>query len=133
MATLLLLSIAGNIYYWDKSQDLADEKDRVEQKANALLLGQSRNMDDLNKQVDRVQQKNQLLISEVEELNKYLGSVELQLCDSFWFFLVNQKTYHIPIKNNKISSMTNKRFTYKQTIMLYACYCHCYLLTHARK
>jgi hypothetical protein len=86
MATLLLLSIAGNIYYWDKSQDLADEKDRVEQKANALLLGQSRNMDDLNKQVDRVQQKNQLLISEVEELNKYLGSVELQLCDSFWFF-----------------------------------------------
>jgi cell division protein FtsB len=79
LTTLLLVSIAGNIYYWDKSRDLASEKDRVEQKANALLLGQSRDMDDLTEQVDRTQKKNQSLLEEVEELNRMLSQVNTDL------------------------------------------------------
>ena len=55
MGALLLFSIAGNIYYWTKSQDLASEKDRIAQKSDALLLGQSRDIKQLKKQLNNRQ------------------------------------------------------------------------------
>ena len=36
LSALLLLTLAGNLYYRDKSRDIAREKARVEQQANSL-------------------------------------------------------------------------------------------------
>ncbi len=76
---LLLFSTAGNIYYWDKSRGLTGEKDKIEQKANALLLGQSLDIDELNKQVDRAKKKKNFLMAEVKELNGLLSRVNTDL------------------------------------------------------
>lgn len=79
MATLLLLSVAGGMYYRDKSRDLAEEKDRIEQKANLLLLGQSRDINNLNNRFETVQKENQSLTGKVKELNNLLNEKYAQL------------------------------------------------------
>lgn len=75
IATLLLVSTAGNIYYWDRSHDLKREKERVEQKANALLLGQSRDLNELRKQVDITIEEKKSLALKAKDLNSLLTQV----------------------------------------------------------
>lgn len=79
LAFLLVLSIAGGIYYWDKSQDLAQEKDSVEQKANSLLMGQSRDINKLTNQLAAVKKENQSLAGQVKDLNGSLNQNYAQL------------------------------------------------------
>jgi prefoldin subunit 5 len=75
IATVLVVSIAGNIYYWNKSRDLASEKDRVEQKANALLRGQSRDLYELRKQLGKVNEEKESLVLKAKELNSLITQV----------------------------------------------------------
>ncbi|MDO1450642.1 hypothetical protein Q0590_30495 [Rhodocytophaga aerolata] len=79
IAALLLVSIAGNIYYWDKSRDLSSEKERVEQKANALLQGQSRDLNELRKQVEKSSEEKNALTLKAKELNGLLTQVNNDL------------------------------------------------------
>lgn len=79
MATLLMLSITGGIYYWDKSRDLAQVKNRVEQPDNSLLLGQSRDIINLTNRYEQVKKENQSLTRQVKELNNLLNEKYAQL------------------------------------------------------
>lgn len=72
VAGFLLLTLAGTFYYWDRSRDIAREKVRVEQQANALLLGQSRDIDNLNKKISAAGKEKTSLTTEVDQLNESL-------------------------------------------------------------
>lgn len=73
MAALLIASLAGNLYYWDNNRDLAKEKAIVELQANSLLLGQSRDIAKLNKQIERTKRENESLTGRLTELNQSLN------------------------------------------------------------
>lgn len=79
LAALLLLSVAGNIYYWDKNNDLEREKQNVDQQANALLSAQNRDLDLIKSQLQTAQEKNDYLNGEVSELNDLLSQVNTQI------------------------------------------------------
>ncbi|MDO1450683.1 hypothetical protein Q0590_30700 [Rhodocytophaga aerolata] len=79
MGALLLFSIAGNIYYWTKSQDLASEKDRIAQKSDVLLLGQSRDIKQLKKQLNNTQRENRSYTNQVNELTNSISAVNTDI------------------------------------------------------
>lgn len=72
LAGFLLLTLAGTFYYWDRSRDLAREKERVEQKANSLLLGQSRDIDNLNQKISAANTEKTSLTTQMDQLNQSL-------------------------------------------------------------
>lgn len=72
LAAVLVISIAAGIYYWDRSRDLAEEKERVEIQANSLLSGQSQDLDKLNKKIAAINQEKSSLTTQLDQLNQSL-------------------------------------------------------------
>ncbi len=73
---LLVILTVGTIYYWDKSNDLAREKNQMDAKANSLELTRNNLEKDnrhLGNRLDSAQKANQTLTVEVTEVNSLLS------------------------------------------------------------
>lgn len=79
MAALLVLFVAGSIYYWDKSQGLAKEKSNIEKQANSQLSAKSRNINNLSNQLATAKKDNQSLTGKMQEANSLLSQKDNKL------------------------------------------------------
>ncbi|KAJ1499798.1 hypothetical protein HMI54_011392, partial [Coelomomyces lativittatus] len=96
MAALLFFSIAGGIYYWDKSRDLALQKDVIEQHTSSQLVAKDRNINQLNSQLNSQltasEKEKEALNGRIAELNNSLNQKSAELWEMGAKSTASQKT-----------------------------------------
>lgn len=81
LASFLLLSTAGNMYYWNKINTLTATDDQDTDDSTTSLFTQTQDIDHLKRQLAELQQKNGLLNEKVQDLNGLLKQANNQVWD----------------------------------------------------
>jgi predicted nucleic acid-binding Zn-ribbon protein len=79
LLVLLTGSVAGNIYFWNKTSTLATAKAGLEQQAKDLLTRRNENIDRLTAQVETTRKNNTTLREEIQELNRLVSQLNTDL------------------------------------------------------
>ncbi len=79
LASLLLLSAAGNLYYWNRINTLTASDDQDQDDSHTSLFTQTQDIDRLKKQLSEAEQQKGLQKEKVQELNGLLKEANKQV------------------------------------------------------